>query len=90
MGCGNRITRFPLAAIEVNEDASRIRLTEVGVEFPLDDQAERSLANYLGSVGPTSPNAPGPGRDELQLLAASTRQRAGGGRGGGRPRGVHP
>lgn len=38
----------PLAAIEVNEDASRIRLTEVGVEFPLDDQAERSLANYLG------------------------------------------
>lgn len=37
-----------LGGVEVNEDASRICLTDSGQEFPLDDQAERSLANYLG------------------------------------------
>jgi len=46
-GVRERSIETTLGGIEVDADASRIRLT-TGEDFHLDEQAERSLAQYLG------------------------------------------
>lgn len=46
-GVQERTLETTLGDIEVTEDASAIRLTKLGREFPLDEQAETSFAKYL-------------------------------------------